>query len=293
MEPFDSAQGMLFAQQVLNGLVTGSVYSLVALGLTLIYGTMQVPNFAHGQLFMFGAYLAYALTQAGLHYWFAMLGAVVAVAAAGVALERLVFRPLRHAPHLNSMIAALGLMLFLEAVAQNIWGEEFRHMESPYGGVVSVFGLLVTSHRLILLGAAAVLMTALLLFLTRTLAGSAIRATAQNSEGALLVGIDTNRVAAATFGISAALAAFAGVLIAPISLVYPSMGAMITLKAFVIVVLGGMGSVPGALMGGYLLALAESLGGTYVSATYLDLVAFVVLALVFTFKPSGLFKEAA
>ena len=293
MPSFDSAQGMLFAQQVLNGLVTGSVYSLVALGLTLIYGTMQVPNFAHGQLFMFGAYLAYALTRVGVHYWLAMLGAVAAIAVVGVALERLVFRPLRHAPHLNSMIAALGLMLFLEAVAQNIWGEEFRHMESPYGGVVSVFGLLVTSHRLILLGAAAVLMTALLLFLTRTLAGSAIRATAQNAEGALLVGIDTNRVATATFAISAALAAFAGVLIAPISLVYPSMGAMITLKAFVIVVLGGMGSVPGALIGGYLLALAESLGGTYVSATYQDLVAFVVLALVFTFKPTGIFKEAA
>jgi branched-chain amino acid transport system permease protein len=283
----------LFAQQVLNGLVTGSVYSLVALGLTLIYGTMQVPNFAHGQLFMLGAYIAYTATRAGLPYWAALVAAVIGVAALGVVLERLVFRPLRHAPHLNSMIAALGMMLFLEAVAQNVWGEEFRHMDAPYGGVVSVCGLLVTSHRLILLGAAAALMAALLVFLTRTLAGSAIRATAQNPEGALLVGIDTNRVAMVTFGISAALAAFAGVLIAPISLVYPSMGAMITLKGFVIVVLGGMGSVPGALIGGYLLALAESLGGTYVSATYQDLVAFVLLALVFTFRPTGLFKEAA
>ena len=282
----------LFAQQVLNGLVTGSVYSLVALGLTLIYGTMQVPNFAHGQLFMLGAYIAYASTRAGLNYWAAMAASVLAVAMLGVVLERLVFRPLRDAPHLNSMIAALGMMLFLEAVAQNIWGEEFRHMDSPYGGVVSLFGLLVTTHRLILVGAAAVLMAALLWFLTRTVAGSAIRATAQNPEGALLVGIDTSRVAMVTFGISAALAAFAGVLIAPISLVYPSMGAMITLKGFVIVVLGGMGSVPGALIGGYLLALAESLGGTYVSATYQDLVAFVLLALVFTVKPTGLFKEA-
>ena len=282
----------LFAQQVLNGLVTGSVYSLVALGLTLIYGTMQVPNFAHGQLFMLGAYLAYATTRAGLNYWTALVVAVAGVAIIGVVLERLVFRPLRHAPHLNSMIAALGLMLFLEAIAQNIWGEEFRHIDPPYGGVVSLFGLLVTSHRLFLLIAAAALMSALLVFLTRTVAGSAIRATAQNAEGALLVGIDTNRVAMVTFAISAALAAFAGVLIAPISLVYPSMGVMITLKGFVIVVLGGMGSVPGALIGGYLLAVAETLGGTYVSATYQDLVAFVVLALIFTFKPSGLFREA-
>jgi branched-chain amino acid transport system permease protein len=283
----------LFAQQVLNGLVTGSIYSLVALGLTLIYGTMQVPNFAHGNLFMLGAYIAYASTRAGLHYWAAMVVAVAAVAVLGVALERLVFRPLRHAPHLNSMIAALGLMLFLEAVAQNVWGEEFRQVDSPYGGVVSLFGLLVTSHRLVLLGAAAVSMGTLLYFLTRTVAGTAIRATAQNAEGALLVGIDTSRIAMMTFAISAALAAFAGVLIAPISLVYPSMGVMITLKGFVIVVLGGMGSVPGALIGGYLLAIAESLGGTYVSATYQDLVAFVVLALIFTFKPTGLFREAA
>jgi branched-chain amino acid transport system permease protein len=283
----------LFAQQVLNGLVTGSVYSLVALGLTLIYGTMQVPNFAHGQLFMLGAYLAYAGARAGLHYWAALVAAVIGVAIIGAALERLVFRPLRRAPHLNSMIAALGMMLFLEAIAQNIWGEEFRHLDPPYGGVVALFGLLVTTHRLILLGTAAALMTALLFFLTRTVAGSAIRATAQSHEGALLVGIDTSRVAMITFAISAALAAFAGVLIAPISLVYPSMGVMITLKAFVIVVLGGMGSVPGALIGGYLLAMAETLGGTYVSATYQDLVAFAVLALIFTVKPTGLFREAA
>jgi branched-chain amino acid transport system permease protein len=284
----------LFAQQVLNGLVTGSVYSLVALGLTLIYGTMQVPNFAHGQLYMLGAYLSYSLvTTVGVPYWGALGVSVGALALIGAALERLVFRPLRHAPPLNSMIAALGVMLCLEAVAQNIWGEEFRHMDSPYRGVVSVFGLPVAAHRLVLLVAAAGLMTALLLFLTRTIAGSAIRATAQNPEGALLVGIDTSRVATTTFAISAALAAVAGSLIAPISLVYPSMGALVTLKAFAIVVLGGMGSVPGALVGGYLLAMAESLGGTYVSATYQDLVAFVVLALVFTFKPSGLFREAA
>ncbi len=283
----------LLAQQVLNGLVTGSVYSLVALGLTLIYGTMQVPNFAHGQLFMFGAYLSYALVmRAGFHYWAAMAVAVLTLAVAGAALERLVFRPLRHAPHLNSMIAALGMMLLLEAVAQNIWGPEFRQTDTPYGGIVSLFGLPVAAHRLILLAAAAASMTALLLFLTRTTAGAAIRATAQDPEGALLVGIDTSRIAMATFAISAAMAAVAGALIAPISLVYPAMGTLVTLKAFVIVVLGGMGSVTGALIGGYLLALAESLGGTYVSSTYQDLIAFVVLALVFTFRPTGLFKAS-
>jgi branched-chain amino acid transport system permease protein len=283
----------LFAQQVLNGLVTGSIYSLVALGLTLIYGTMQVPNFAHGHLYMLGAYVTFSLvTFAGVHYWAAMALSMAALAMVGVGLERLVFRPLRHAPHINSMIAAVGVMLFLEAIAQRAWGDDFRRMSSPYDTVVVLGGLRVTAHRLILIGAAACMMTALLLFLNRTVAGSAIRATAQNREGALLAGIEPDRVAMATFAMSAALASLAGSLIAPISLIYPAMGALVTLKAFAIVVLGGMGSVAGALVGGYLLALAESLGGTYISANCQDLIAFAILALVFAFKPSGLFREA-
>ncbi len=283
----------LFVVQVLNGLVTGSIYSLVALGLTLVYGTMQVPNFAHGHLYMLGAYVTFSLvTLVGLHYWTATVAAILVIALLGLALERLVFRPLRHAPHLNSMIAAVGVMLFLEGVAQRVWGEDFRRMASPYDTVVSLAGLPVTAHRLILVAAAALLMTALLLFLTRTMAGFAIRATAQDREGALLVGIDTNRVTLGTFALSAAIASVAGSLIAPISLIYPAMGALVTLKAFAIVVLGGMGSVTGALVGGYLLALAETLGGTYVSANYQDLVAFLVIVLVFAFRPSGLFGEA-
>lgn len=283
----------LFAVQVLNGLVTGSVYSLVALGLTLIYGTMQVPNFAHGHLYMLGAYVTFSLvTFAGVHYWTATAAAMVVLAFIGLALERFVFRPLRHAPPLNSMIAAVGVMLFLEGVAQRVWGEDFRRMSSPYDAVVSFGGVPITAHRLILIAAAAMLMTALLVFLTRTVAGFAIRATAQDREGALLVGIEIDRVTLGTFALSAAIASVAGSLIAPISLIYPAMGALVTLKAFAIVVLGGMGSVTGALAGGYLLAMAETLGGTYVSADYQDLVAFLVLVLVFAFRPSGLFREA-
>jgi branched-chain amino acid transport system permease protein len=283
----------LFAAQVLNGLVTGSVYSLVALGLTLIYGTMQVPNFAHGHLYMLGAYVTFSLVAlAGLHYWAATIIAMIALALVGLALERLVFRPLQGAPHLNSMIAAVGVMLFIEGVAQRVWGEDFRRMTSPYDTVVSLAGLPVTAHRLILVVAAALLMIALLLFLTRTMAGFAIRATAQDREGAMLVGIDINRVTMATFAVSAAIASVAGSLIAPISLIYPAMGGLLTLKAFAIVVLGGMGSVTGALAGGYLLAMAESLGGTYLAANYQDLVAFVVLVLAFAFRPSGLFRQA-
>jgi branched-chain amino acid transport system permease protein len=283
----------LFAVQVLNGLVTGSVYSLVALGLTLVYGTMQVPNFAHGHLYMLGAYATLAfVTIAGVHYWIATLAAMIVLAAVGLLLERLVFRPLRDAPHINAMIAAVGVMLFLEGVAQRIWGADFRRMASPYDTVVQLGTVPIVAHRLILIAAAAVLMSAMLFFLTRTVSGHAIRATAQDREGAMLVGIDINRVTLGTFALSAAIASIAGSLIAPISLIYPAMGALVTLKAFAIVVLGGMGSVTGALAGGYLLALAETLGGTYVSADYQDLVAFLVLVLVFAFKPSGLFREA-
>ena len=283
----------LFAIQVLNGLVTGSVYSLVALGLTLIYGTMQVPNFAHGHLYMLGAYLTFSLVAfGGLHYWAATIAAMVALAGVGLVLERVVFRPLRAAPHLNSMIAALGVMLVIEGVAQRVWGEDFRRMGSPYDSVISFAGISSTAHRLILIAAALLVMTSLFLFLTRTSAGLAIRATAQDREGALLVGIDIDRVTMGTFALSAAIASIAGSLIAPISLIYPAMGALVTLKAFAIVVLGGMGSVAGALAGGYLLALAETLGGTYVSADYQDLIAFIVLVLVFAVRPSGLFGEA-
>lgn len=283
----------LFAVQLLNGLVTGSVYSLVALGLTLIYGTMQVPNFAHGHLYMLGAYATFSLVAfAGVHYWAATAAAMIVLALLGVALEWIVFRPLRHAPHLNSMIAAVGVMLLLEGIAQRIWGEDFRRMTSPYDHVVNMAGVPVTAHRLVLIAAAAMLMAMLLLFLTRTRAGFAIRASAQDREGALLVGIDVDRVTMGTFALSAAIASLAGSLIAPITLIYPAMGALVTLKAFAIVVLGGMGSVTGALVGGYLLALAENLGGTYISADYRDLVAFLVLVLVFAFRPSGLFRQA-
>src|SRR5688572_22281114 len=267
----------LFAAQVLNGLVTGSIYSLVALGLTLIYGTMQVPNFAHGHLYMLGAYVTFTMVTLGLHYWAATIAAMFTVALVGVTLERVVFRPLRRAPHLNSMIAAVGVMLVLEGVAQRVWGEDFRRMASPHDTVVSLAGLPVSAHRVILIGAAVLLMATLLLFLTRTMTGLAIRAAAQNREGALLVGIDIDHVTMGTFALSAAIASVAGSLIAPISLIYPAMGALVTLKAFAIVVLGGMGSVTGALAGGYLLAIAESLGGTYVSADYQDVVAFLVL----------------
>jgi branched-chain amino acid transport system permease protein len=281
---------VMFFQQILNGLTLGSVYSLVALGLTLIYGILHIPNFSHGALYMVGAYLAYYLAGSfGVPYWGAMAGAAVVVALLAVASERLVFRPLRDAPVLHDMIAAIGLLLFLEAVVQAIWGADFHRLQSPHGQIVHLFGLVAPVQRLLIVAAAFALMLALHLFLQRTTMGSTIIAMAQDREGAALVGIDASRVSMLTFAISGALAAVAAVLFAPISLVYPAMGDLVILKAFVIIILGGMGSLPGAILGGMVIGFAESFGAFYVSTDYKDIIAFALFVLIMSVRPSGLF----
>jgi branched-chain amino acid transport system permease protein len=282
----------LFFQELLNGLVVGSLYALVALGLALIYGTMQVPNFAHGHLYMLGAYVAFfGVTVAHIGYWPSMLLAIVVLALVGIVLERLVFRPLSNAPEVNTIIAAVGVLFFLQTLAQVWFGGDYRVFPSPYDRVVHFAGLVATQQQLIIIVAAAVLMVALFWFLKRTLTGATIEAVAQNRAGAALVGIDTNRVSMMVFGISAGLAAAGATLIASISLISPSMGFTVILKAFAIIVLGGMGSVPGAIIGAYILAFAESFAGTYISSNYQDAIAFGVLVLILTFKPTGLFAK--
>ena len=283
-----------FLQEVLNGLVLGSIYALVALGLALVYGTMGIPNFAHGHLYMLGAYAAFAaITVLHAPYWPAMLVAVVLLAGLGALLERVVFRPLRGAPDVNAIIAAIGLLFFLEAVARLIWGSDFRVLPTPYDRVVSIFGLTATQQQLIVIVAAAVLMVALFWFLKRTLVGSTIEAVAQSRAGASLVGIDTNRVATLVFAISSGLAAAAATLIASINLIFPEMGFVVLLKAFAVIVLGGMGSIPGAIVGAFILAFAESFSAAYISTSYQDVVAFGILVLILTFRPTGLFARSA
>jgi len=280
----------LFFQQLLNGLTLGGIYSLVALGLTLVFGVLHVPNFAHGALYMGGAFVGFHLMRAwGLNYWLAMAGAGAAIAILAMLAERLVFHPLRKAPILHEMIGAIGLMLFLEAGTQALFGADFRRMPTPYGQIVEVFGLTVQMQRLLIIVAAFSLMVVLHLFLTRTVTGQTVIAMAQNRDGAALVGIDATRTTLLVFAISGALAAVAAVLYAPINLVYPSMGHLVITKAFVIVILGGMGSFPGAILGGVIIGLAESFGGFYVSTDYKDLIAFVLLVAILSFRPAGIF----
>lgn len=280
----------LLLQQILNGLTLGGIYSLVALGLTLVYGILEVPNFAHGAFYMMGAYVAFHVMAAhGWGYWGAMGAAAVAVAVIAMAAERLVFDPLRGSPGLHPMIAALGLLLFLESAAQAIWSADFQRMPTPYGGIVAFAGVAAPVQRLLIIGAAFGLMVLLHLFLTRTYAGASISAMAQNREGASLMGIDPARVSMLTFAISGALAAVAAVLYAPINLVYPAMGSLVIMKAFVIIILGGMGSIPGAIAGGVIIGMAESFGAFYVSTAYKDIIAFALLVGILSIKPQGLF----
>ncbi|MEN3364544.1 MAG: branched-chain amino acid transport system permease protein [Burkholderiales bacterium] len=282
----------LVLQQILNGLTLGGVYSLVALGLTLVYGILHVPNFAHGAFYMAGAYTSFFLMKnAGLNYWVAMTGAAVVVALIAILAERLVFHPLRKSPGLHQMIAAIGILLFLESGAQAIWGADFNRMQSPYSGIVEFGGLTLPSQRLLIIVAAFSLMVALHLFLKKTVMGSTIIAMAQNRDGAALVGIDPNRVAMLTFAISGVLAAVAATLYAPINLVYPAMGNLVITKAFVIIVLGGMGSVPGAIVGGLIIGFAEAFGGFYISTDYKDIIAFVLLVAILSVRPEGLFTK--
>lgn len=279
-------------QQLLNGLTLGSVYSLVALGLTLVYGILHVPNFAHGAFYMVGGFVAFHLmTEVGLGYWMAMIGAAFTVAILSMLAEMLVFKPLSKSPALHDMIAAIGIMLFLEAAAQLIWGADFQRMPTPYDNMVSFMGLTVPMQRLLIIVGAFVLVTVLHLFLHKTMIGSTIIAMAQSKEGAALVGINPVRVTYLVFAVAGILAAVAAVLYAPINLVYPAMGQIVIAKAFVIIVMGGMGSFAGAIVGGMVIGFAESLGGYYISPDYKDIIAFMILVLVLSVRPEGLFTK--
>jgi branched-chain amino acid transport system permease protein len=283
---------VLFSQQLVNGIMLGAAYSLVALGLTLIYGILHIPNFAHGHKYMWAAFTSlFLVVNFHTNYWVSLVIAMVVLGFVGAGVERLVYRPLRNAPHINSFIAAIGLLLFLESLSLIFWGADFRRFPTLYDKPIHIFGVAITLQRLLVIVAAALFIILLQVFIKRTWLGTTIEAVAQNPEGAQLVGISIDRVSSLTFGIGTSLAAAAATLIAPIFLVYPTMGAMPNLKAFVVIIIGGMGSIPGAVIGGLMLGLMEALGGGYISTDYKDLFAFGALVTFLTFRPTGLFGK--
>jgi branched-chain amino acid transport system permease protein len=223
-----------------------------------------------------------------------MLGAGVVVALISVLAERLVFHPLRKAPYLHHMIASIGILLFLEAGAQAIWGADFHRMDTPYTRLLEFGGLTLPAQRLLIIGAAFLLVVVLQLFLKKTITGATIVAMAQNREGAALVGIDANPRGDAHLRHCRRPGRRGGAtLYAPINLVYTSMGNLVITKAFVIIVLGGMGSVPGAIVGGLIIGFAEAFGAFYISTDYKDIIAFALLVLILSVRPQGLFAKGA
>jgi branched-chain amino acid transport system permease protein len=298
----------VFLQQLVNGLTVGSVYALIALGYTMVYGILEFINFAHGEIYMVGAYLgiiAVALaTSLGLGgfpillLFIAFVFAMAFSASWGVTIERLAYRPLRQAPRLAPLISALGVSIFLQnfvMVTQGTRDKVFRLTEHPLpltSGSITFGSTQISFVQMMIMGTAVFLMILLSLFIGKTKLGKAMRATAQDQKMAYLVGIDINRVISVTFLIGSALGAAAGVMVALYyGLVNFFIGYIAGIKAFTAAVLGGIGNVPGAMLGGIILGLVESFGAGYLSSEYKDVYAFVILVVFLIFRPQGLLGE--
>lgn len=282
----------IFLQTIVNGVMLGSIYAMVALGLTLIYGILNIPNFSHGALYMIGAYVAYfTIVSFGAPYWIGLVVSMAILFGTGMLLERIAFRPLYDKPMINSFIVAVGLILIFENGALAIWGPEFRQFAPPSSDVIKVLGTTITMQRIVVIIAAVLLIVAVHLFIKKTRIGTAIEATSQNRDGALLMGINVRRMGGITFGLGTALAAVAAVLVAPILLIYPMMGAPVIGMAFVIIIIGGMGSFFGAVLGGYLIGILETLVSSYVTTYFTEAIIFGLLVVVLAIKPTGLFGK--
>jgi branched-chain amino acid transport system permease protein len=282
----------ILAQYGFNGLILGANYALIGIGLTMIFGIMNIANFAHGQFYMLGGFFAYMLVaRMGLHYLVALPLAVLAVAAVGWVLERVIFARLRDRSSMTAVLATIGLAILLESGALLTWGPQPEALPTPFSPLPLQLGpLFMTWARLFVLGVTVAALCGLYVFLNHSAAGTALRATFQNRDAAALVGINVDRLYSVTFALGAGLAALGGVLLGSLFLVHPTMGEVATMKAFIVVILGGLGSVFGSAVGGLILGLAESFGTMYSSA-WKDGIGFLLVILILLYRPDGLFKR--
>lgn len=291
----------MFIQQIINGLTLGAVYALIALGYTMVYGVIELINFAHGEVFMVGAYLGllailWGLSIQGLSpfllilfvFVFAMLGASIL----GVTIERTAYRPLRKAPRLAPLITALGVSIFLQNIVMLIAGTENKSFPQIFlKGFFTIGNTYSISYlQVFIIAISFLLMVFLEAFIHKMKLGKAMRATAQDSKTANLMGIDTDKIIALTFIIGSALGAAGGIMVGMYyGIINFTMGYIAGLKAFTAAVLGGIGNITGAMFGGIVIGILESLGAGYISAEYKDVFSFIVLILILIFKPSGIF----
>lgn len=280
-----------FFQQLFNGIVIGSIYALIAIGLSLIFGVMKVINFAHGELYMLGAYVTFFGCQfLGLHPLISMLLAMLIIFTFGMLIERssIYYIRKRRSPDLHYILLTFGLSIFLMNVALVLWGPIYRKSPPILTGVVTIFGVTQSYQRLLTIFISLAIILVLHLYLQKTKMGWAMRASAQNLDAAMLMGINVNRVYTISFGLGSALSAAAGSLISSFFYIYPTMGMVPVLKAFVVTIFGGLGSIPGAFFGGFVIGIAECLAAAYVSSAYKDAVGYIIMVAILILMPSGL-----
>jgi len=281
----------LLIQQFINGLSVGSIYALIALGYTLVYGIIKLINFAHGEIMMMGAYFAFiTVITMGLPFLAALIFSMVLAAILGVTIERVAYKPLRKAPRISALITAIGMSLFLQNLAQVIFGANPKVMPDLIPKrPINIAGIQIGTVTIVTIILSVFFMIVLDIFIKNTKPGKAMRAVSEDKEASVIMGINVNRTISITFAIGSALGALGGVLYSvAYTQVYPTMGIMPGLKAFVAAVLGGIGLIPGAMLGGFIIGMVETVSKAYISSQWSDAIVFGILILVLIVKPTGI-----
>ncbi|MBA7585392.1 High-affinity branched-chain amino acid transport system permease protein LivH [subsurface metagenome] len=280
-----------FFQQLVNGIVLGSIYSLIAVGLSQIFGVLHIIQWAHGEVYMIGAFVCFFLvTKIGVPYFIAMILVIIIMGFFGAIIERIVFNRLRKLGIMSTVLGAIGLSIFLLNMGQVIFSPEPKRFYIPFLDKPLQFGVInLTVNRLVILVMGFILIMLLSWFIRKNIIGRAMLAVEQDTVAASLMGINIDYIARVAFVIGSAYAGAAGCLIGPLFLIYPKMSAMAVSKAFPVVILGGLGNIEGAIVGGFIIGIVESLTAAYISSAYKEIAAFVILILVLYFKPEGIF----
>jgi branched-chain amino acid transport system permease protein len=281
---------MILLQLIVNGLLLGGIYALISIGLTLIFGVVRVINFAHGEFLMLSMYITYfSYTFLGLNPYLSLIIGIPLMFLAGMAIDQVIIRPLREAPAYMQVFATVGLSIVLLNMALFLFTGDYQSIRMPFAEKTLHLGVLSLSYaKLVIFFSAILVSITLFLLLKYTNLGKQIRAIAQDRMAAKLVGINLNRIYMLTFGIGTALVGIAGGLILPVYYVFPSVGVYFVLTAFVVVVLGGMGNMVGALLGGFIIGITDSLSGYYIDPSLKEVISFIIFLVVLLIRPSGL-----